>query len=236
MRVHRVLIRNLVQGNLTVSGAGAEHLARVLRVKPGQQVQAFDGDGLEANGVVTAVEPGRVSLDLSEPAPATVEASLAITCCVALLKGDKLSDVIRMGTELGVVEFRLFVGRHSDVRELSERKLIRLRRVAAEAAKQSGRAVVPEVHGAVQLNVLLSELEGPCLHADPRASSTVAGSVADGAGAVNILTGPEGGFSDSEIAQLAEAGSTGVRLGARILRAETAPVALAAALLLPEAL
>lgn len=236
MRVHRVLLRQLDAGTVTVTGAEAEHLARVLRVRPGQPVTAFDGAGSEAHGAVTAVESGRVSLQLGEPVPAQVEASLAISSCVALLKGDKLADVIRMSTELGVSEFRPFIGRHSDVRELSERKLIRLRRVAAEAARQSGRAVVPHVHEAVPLSRLLAAVSGRSLHADPRAQLTLNEAVQPEPGEVSIFTGPEGGFSDDELEQLQAAGSSGVRLGARILRAETAPVALAAALLLPEAL
>lgn len=237
-RIHRVAVAEL--GDVvTVTGTEAAHLERVLRVRPGQRVRAFDGTGLEAEGVISAISPGRVTLELEPARAAANEARLAVTVCTALLKGDKLADVIRMCTELGAVAFRPFISRHCDVRELSERKLQRLQRVSAEAAKQSGRAVIPPVQAAVSFSALAGQLDsegGTVVYADPRARTVLAEAVAGSEREVQVLTGPEGGFSEDELEQLAVAGAQGVRLGARILRAETAPVALTAALLLPEAL
>lgn len=237
MRVHRIHLSSLQKGSVAISGNEAVHLARVLRVQPGQPVVAFDGAGLEASGEVTEVDGLRVLLELQEPAVAKVEAALPVTVAVALLKGDKLTDVIRQCTELGAVAFQPFISRYSDVRELPERRLDRLRRVTVEAAKQSGRALVPEVAPAVKLPALVASLQGSrVLFADPRASDSLSTATAGHGGPLTVLTGPEGGFSAEELTAFSEAGFTGVRLGARILRAETAPVALLAALLLPEGL
>lgn len=235
MRVHRVYVPTLQAGETVLVGSEAQHLAQVLRVGPGARVRAFDGQGLEAQGTVTAADPMRVTVQLGEPETSEVEASLRITLAVALLKGDKLSEVVRRGTELGVVRFVPFVSARCDVRELSVNKLGRLRRVAQEAAKQSGRSVVPEVADVEKLSAL--RLEPFTLVAQPGAPVSLSQKLAQAEpDAITVVTGPEGGLSDEEVCTLLERGAQAVRLGGRILRAETAPVALAAALLIPEAL
>ncbi|MBW6454747.1 MAG: RsmE family RNA methyltransferase, partial [Trueperaceae bacterium] len=148
MRVHRVRVERVAAGPLRLVGDGGHHLARVLRVRPGVDVVAFDGRGSEAPGRVARVDGDGVWLELGEPTSAATEPARSLTLAPALLKGDKLADVVRMGTELGVVAFRPVLARRCDVRELSPARLARLRRVAGEAARQSGRAVVPEVHEA----------------------------------------------------------------------------------------
>jgi len=236
-RVFRVFLDGLRPGPVRVTGDAAHHLVQVLRCRPGQTVIAFDGEGLEAEGTVTETGPGHASLELGEPRPGSGEAALTVTVAVALLKGDKLRDVVRQGTELGAAAFRPFISRHADVRQLSPNRLGRLRRVAQEAARQSGRAVVPPVHEAVTTAELTDTLRGQTvIYADPLAEQTLAAAVPGTDGEVTVLTGPEGGFSEGEISLFQESGFQGVWLGTRILRAETAPPALLSALLLPEAL
>ncbi len=233
MRTHRVFVPTLKLGETALTGGEAQHLAQVLRVQPGAKVRAFDGAGLEADGLVSEVDAFRVTVQLGDPEPSTVEAALDITLAVALLKGDKLSEVVRRGTELGVDRFVLFVSERCDARALSPNKLERLRRVAQEASKQSGRSVVPEVTVVGGLGAL--PLDGLCVVADPKAKQTLR-HLDDITEPVTVITGPEGGLSDAEITDLTGRGAHSVRLGARILRAETAPIAVAAALLIPEAL
>ena len=232
MRTHRIYLAHLRPGVATLTGSEAHHLGRVLRVKVGEAVAAFDGSGLEAKGYVKAVEDSRVVLELDSPTPATNEAAVAVSLALALLKGDKLSDVVRQTTELGVVAFQPFVSRRCDVKTLSHAKLERLRRVAQAAAKQSGRSVVPTVEEAVALKDLTV---GPQVFVAHPGASAPLGSVYEG-GDATFVTGPEGGFNDDELEQLTAKGATPIRLGSRILRAETAPVALTAALLVPDAL
>lgn len=230
-RVHRVLVPALQAGTINLLGPEAHHLRDVLRVKPGAAVEAFDGAGRVAPGEVASADRDGVVLHLGEPRVSDVEAPLRVTTAVALLKSDKLSDVVRQGTELGVHRFELLVTRHADVTTLSAARLLRLRRVAEEAARQSGRAVVPEVMEPKPIAQLA--WQGVCLVAEPRAETTFDAAIdtLGGAGELMLVTGPEGGFSPPEVADLQERGATAVRLGPRVLRAETAPVALAAALL-----
>jgi len=235
VRVHRVFVADLRAGKTVLSGGEAQHLAGVLRAGPGARVRAFDGRGLEADGVVTEADALRVTLELEAPRESAVEAALAVTLAVALLKGDKLSEVVRRGTELGVYRFVLFVSERCDVRVVSPNKLERLRRVAQEAAKQSGRSLVPVVAEPRPLSAL--EPDGLLLVAQPHAAFTLQGVLSEHTAArVTVVTGPEGGLSAAEVEALSRKGACAVRLGARILRAETAPVAVAAALLIPEAL
>ena len=234
MRQHRIHLAPLQQGETTLTGSEAKHLARVLRVKAGAKVTAFNGDGLEAEGMVTSVDNARVVLKLEEPAPSSSESSLKITLAVALLKGDKLSQVVRQGTELGVCRFQPFTSQYSDVPMLSKNKLERLRRVAQEAAKQSKRSVIPGVAEAVKLEAL--ELSPLSLVAHPDAPLTLSETVHENVDGLTLITGPEGGLSEVEVERLEARGAKAVHLGERILRAETAPIALIAALLVPKAL
>ena len=235
MRRHRFHLRGLEAGEISVVGPEAQHLSRVLRVRPGDQVLAFDGEGLEARGEVSAVDDASVTVNLQEPQPSEVESDLQVTVAVALLKGDKLSDVVRRCTELGAVRFQPLPTKQADVPQLSANKLARLQRVAREAAKQSGRSVVPEVAPAIPLEEL--QWQGVAVLAHLRASEPLAGALTplpEGT-ELTLITGPEGGFAAEEAQSLVDRGATPVYLGKRILRAETAPIALLSAILLPEA-
>lgn len=232
-RIDRVLVDELA-ARVEVRGAEAHHLRDVLRVKPGSPVEAFDGRGLIARGEVTAVDRESVYLDLAAAEPSEAEAKVRLTLAVALLKGDKLTDVVRPATELGVASFTLFVSTNCEARELSAVRLTRLRRVAQEAARQSGRALVPAVEGLYPFAEL--PLGGAVLIGDPASETSFASFLGDRAAGspaeVTVVTGPEGGFTDQEVEALQARGAIGLRLGPRILRADTAPVAMAAALLL----
>ncbi len=237
MRVHRIFVHKLVAGELRLSGTEAHHLVEVLRVKPGALVRAFDGEGLEAQAEVKQVDDMSVKLWLEPPKQSSVEPNYQITVAVALLKGDKLTEVVRRGTELGAVCFLPFVSKRSEVRVISANKLERWRRVAKEAAKQSGRSVVPLVETST-----ISELKPQNLGlvAQPGSANTLSTLIKTQKAAENanftIVTGPEGDLTEQEVALLLRQGFREVNLGARILRAETAPIALTAAILLPEAL
>ena len=231
MRQHRVYIPELVEGSFELLGEEAHHLIKVLRVKPGMVLEAFDGQGSFAKAEVIELDRHHLSLEISPLTTTELEPSLKITLAVALLKGDKLADVVRQATELGVHEIALFYSQYAGLSELSKNRLERLRKISIEAAKQSGRSFVPAIYEPVALRDL--PLPQPCLIAHPYASQTLNNILIDKH--VMILTGPEGGLTEDEVSYLQEQGAQAIRFGARILRAETAPVAFIAALLLPAA-
>lgn len=227
MRVHRVRLAGLDAGRRRVPVDAAHHLTRVLRVRVGASVLAFDGAGREAPGRVTAVEGDEVWLELDAPRVAGGEPRRALTLAPALLKGDKLADVVRMGTELGVVAFRPVVARRCEVRAWGPAKQARMARVAGEAARQSGRVWVPQVHPPVPLDALT--WEAAAVVADPGAELAWHEAPELAASALIVISGPEGGLTPQEVAAVAARGARPVHLGGRVLRAETAPVAMAAA-------
>ena len=228
MRKHRVHHAPL-EPAITLSQLESEHL-RVLRVNIGDQISVFDGTGLEATGTIESLEP-LVTLRLGEIRSVNLEPPQHVTLCIALLKGDKLADVVRGATELGVANVQLLVTDHADAREIGAQKLNRLRRIASEAAKQCGRNVIPSVLDPVRIRDLAAVECGVVAH--PRSSVLVRDAVTWDA-PISVATGPEGGFSSGEIATLERLGFTTVTLGVRILRAETAPIALLGALIAGE--
>lgn len=204
----------------------ARHL-QVLRLTPGDSLRVFDGQGSEAEATLTELTEVGAVLTLGAGVQATAETPQPVTLAIALLKGDKLSDVTRAATELGVARIQLLITRHADAREIGTQKLLRLRRVAEEASKQSRRAVTPEVLEPMPLAEFA--WSGTLFLAHPGSRATLAGHL-NWQAPVTVLTGPEGGFSDPEVSQLQERGAVLVTLGPRILRAETAPIALLGAI------
>lgn len=221
LSVHRVRVAALGR-IMPLTPDEAQHL-RVLRLRPGAQLRVFDGQGAEAAATVIRLDEGGALLELGEAMDNDRETPQPVTLAVALLKGDKLSDVVRAATELGVTTVQLLQTRHTDVPDIGEQKLTRLRRVAAEASKQSRRAVTPEVLAPVPLTQL--RLEGQGFLAHPGSKERLLDTL-HWDRPVTLASGPEGGFSEGEVAALTASGFVAITLGPRILRAETAPLAL----------
>jgi 16S rRNA (uracil1498-N3)-methyltransferase len=224
MRLHRAFVTT-ISASVFIKGREFEHL-RVLRLRVGDGLIVFDGTGLEADARIVEIDEISVQLEVDAPRKVNLEPPQAITLGIALLKGDKLADVVRACTELGVGTIQLLVTEFSDAKEIGSQKLQRLRRIALEASKQCKRSVVPNILEPVKL---LQYVPENALMAHP-GSSVLPRVAVRWNGPVTLFTGPEGGFSDQEIAWLEQHHVTRVGLGPRILRAETAPMALLAAI------
>lgn len=225
MRSHRAFVGKL-EPVVKLTGFEAAHL-RVLRANVGDLVTLFDGAGLEADATILALEDFAITLEVGEPRVVNLEPPQEITLAIALLKGDKLSEVVRAATELGVSRFQLLITEHADVKEIGTQKLERLQRVALEASKQCRRAVTPLVLSPIKLKQLEPVVCGLVAH--PGWSLKPREAVNWDA-PITIATGCEGGFSSLEIELLESRGFKTVGLGPRILRAETAPIAILGAL------
>lgn len=217
------------------------HLRDVLRLRAGDEAFVFDGEGREfACTVADAGGRGRAPearLEILTPVePPRFESPLALALAVALLKGEKFDLVVQKATELGASSILPVVTKRADVRPRDERdssaRVARWRRVALEAAKQSGRARVPEVYapalfsslvsseaGEGELRVVFAEGGGASLNELKAGAESMRGAVA--------LVGPEGGWEEEEISEAAARGWAIVTLGGRTLRAETAAIAAA---------
>jgi 16S rRNA (uracil1498-N3)-methyltransferase len=198
----------------------AHQVTRVLRLQPGDRVVLLDGAGMAAT---CRLEGDACVVESREPAGG--EPSHRLTVWQALLRGDHLEPVIRHGTELGIARFGLFVCDRCVARELSPRRLERLRSVAREAAEQSERGIVPEVLAAVPF---ADALQASSVLLDARTEGERLSEIEP---PPSVVIGPEGGFTPDEVAAAIRAGMTVAGLGPRILRSETVAVAAAAVIL-----
>ncbi|MCX6552049.1 MAG: RsmE family RNA methyltransferase [Acidobacteria bacterium] len=210
----------------------AEHLFRVLRLRPGANVRVFNGRGLERQARVTSLDRHAGLLEITGDALAAPERRVRTTLAQAILKGDKIDDVIRDAVMLGVSEVQPLLTARTDVPPSAFThggRVERWRRVAIASAKQCGRAVVPAVHPPVTLAVCLEADRSNLrlLLAEPSAGET--GRLADlppGAlvRSAMVAIGPEGGWTADEAAAAREAGCRVVTLGGLTLRADAAPL------------
>jgi 16S rRNA (uracil1498-N3)-methyltransferase len=192
----------------------------VLRLGDGDGIVLLPGDGSE---LACRLDGDACVVDARRRAGG--EAAHRLTVVQALLKGDALEDVVRQGTEVGVHGFELVVSERCVVRDLSPRKLERLRHIAREAAEQSERGLVPAVSAPVPLAAALRP--GGVLLFERHDGERL---VAVGAPPA-IVIGPEGGFTPAEVAHARSAGVAVAGLGPRVLRSQTVAVAAAAVIL-----
>src|SRR5688500_5940100 len=152
---------NFETQTLTLAADEARHLRDVLRLKTGDEVYVFDGAGREFR--CTVINTKRDSSELridSEVEPAKPESQLQLKVCVALLKGEKFDLVVQKATELGVTAIVPLITRYADIHLRDEadanKRVARWQRIALEAAKQSGRALVPEVSAPVSFDLFVA--------------------------------------------------------------------------------
>ena len=213
---------------VTLTSDEARHLREVLRLKPGDEVSVFNGAGKEFRCAVVQARREFAELELQEEIEAArAESPLKITLAVALLKGEKLDLVVQKGTELGVNEFVPLITRYADIklRDKSDavKRVARWQRIALEAAKQSGRALVPKVGEPKPLGYVLT-LSEQCFLFSERGGHGLTQMDTD---EVTAIIGSEGGWSDEELDEARAAGAQLITLGGRILRAETAAITAA---------
>ena len=224
---------------ITLASDEARHLREVLRLRVGDEVHVFNGAGKEFQCRVEKTRRDDAHLMVvQEVDAARPESPLHLTLAVALLKGEKFDLVVQKATELGVSVVVPVVTKLADIRLRDEsdvsKRLARWQRIALEAAKQSGRAVVTEIStplafaslvqeaGAeAQLNCLMfSERDGESLTETTKLLMAKAKRL-------TALVGSEGGWTDEELTTAREAGWRIITLGGRTLRAETAAIAAA---------
>lgn len=212
---------------LALSGENAAH-AKVLRMKVGEELLLCDGQGREA---LCRISTADYCLEVLELRESCSEAGVAVSVYMALPKSDKLEHVIQKATELGAYEIVTFptsrcVSR-PDEKSL-KKKLERWQKIAASAAEQSGRGRIPQV---VVLDSYQKALERaakadlPLVFYENEHATTLRQALSSkDYSSVSILSGPEGGFEESEIQKAREVGFRICTLGKRILRCETAPL------------
>jgi 16S rRNA (uracil1498-N3)-methyltransferase len=234
--VHRFFAPALDPGDdsVVLPREEAEHLVRVLRLGAGDTVAVFDGRGHEFLARVTSAVRRDVRVQIVSRAEPAAEPGVALTLAQAVLKGDKMDDVIRDAVMLGVAAIQPIVSRRSETTVaalMRGARLERWRRVALASVKQSRRAVLPEIRLPLALETALGEpaaalrlmLIEPAADAavEPIAALQQAPAPAD----ATLFVGPEGGWAAEEWTSAAAHGVRLMSLGPRTLRADAVPVA-----------
>lgn len=206
-----------------VTGEEFRHAAGVLRVKKGDFVILCDNTRFEYRGEVISVDKVSFSVKIAEKRENDREAKADVTLLCGYLKGDKTEYSVQKAAELGVKRVVVFRSEHCAA-YMNENKLSRLNKVAAEAAKQCGRSIAPQVvyfddFAAALFSVNAENKLFACEFASEttRDMSRLSGSAA-------VVVGPEGGFTEAEARRARELGYDTLYLGRRILRADTAAV------------
>ena len=226
--------KNIADRRATVTGPELDHLRRVLRLRPGDPIVVFDDAGWEHEAVIRSLSAQAAEIEIASSFQAEREYYLKLTLAVGLTKGEKMDFVVEKATELGVQVVVPFVSSYT-VPKLDQRKIekrgARWQKIALAAAKQSGRTRIPEIFPLSGFEDLVEQTTGSLnlLFWEKEAQQTLKQVHATDPDARSILLviGPEGGLSDQEAGLAQRHGFKPIRLGRRILRAETAAVVAA---------
>ncbi|HXK30924.1 MAG TPA: 16S rRNA (uracil(1498)-N(3))-methyltransferase [Candidatus Binatia bacterium] len=216
----------------TVEGPELDHLRKVLRLGPGDSIIVFDDAGWEHEAVIRSLSAQAAEIDVLRSFQAERESPLQLTLAVGLTKGEKMDFVVEKATELGAQAIVPFVSAYT-VPKLDQRKIEkrgeRWQKIALAAAKQCRRTRIPEIFPLVNFENMVQQTAGPLnlLFWEKEAHQTLkeVHAVDPDARSILLVIGPEGGLSDPEADLAQQHGFKAIRLGRRILRAETAAVA-----------
>jgi len=222
--------QNFVSDSVTLNADETHHLRDVLRLGVGDEVSVFDGEGREFRGGIREIQKNSASLSvIEETRPTSPESSLAITVAATVLNGEKYDLIIQKAVELGVVSLIPLHTIRCDVKlKDAARRVNRWRRIALEATKQTGRAKIMQIEEPAELSSVIDKNETDVVLFSERDGKSF--STLKPGKKITALFGPKGGWDDAELEAARSLGVNIVTLGGRILRAETASIAITAIL------
>jgi len=232
VRIHRVHTRQDLEPGIEVAvgGSAAHYLGRVLRVTTGDTIVLFNGDGHDYVCELVRADRKEIALAVASRLPAARESGLDITVVQAISRGERMDQTLQKCTELGVTCFQPLLSERVEVRlkaDKLEKRMDHWQGVVISACEQSGRAVVPEVRSPLEIHEWLEKSRAGCrLVLTPEAETPLARM--ELSTPLELVVGPEGGFSEGEIGQMGSRAVRAVSLGPRVLRTETAAAAAVA--------
>ncbi len=220
--------------NVIISGADAHHITDVLRLKENDEIIVCGGDGYDCITKLTSLSKDEVCGEITKRKPSMAEPPVKIKLFQCLPKGDKFEYIIQKTIELGVTEIVPVASSRCVVKIPAAKaaaKTERWNKIAESAAKQSGRGLIPKVFTPMSFNEAVKsfadcDLPVVAYELEQELSLKKLLSSNQNAKTVNVFIGPEGGIDETEVAALKSAGGISVTLGPRILRTETAPLAV----------
>ena len=221
----------------TLTGEEHKHLSVVLRAKTGDEIILCTGDGYDRICKIEEIRKNETVLSPVKTVKNESEPSIRVALFMSVMKGDKNDLVVQKATELGVSEIFPVITRYVQAHDKTV-KTERFGRIVAEAAKQCGRSVLPKVNSPVEFNDAARKFSEydlrvfPYENAEkPSLKEFLRGTECKGISSAAIFVGSEGGFAEEEAELLASYGVVPVTLGKRIMRAETANIAVLSALM-----
>jgi 16S rRNA (uracil1498-N3)-methyltransferase len=231
MRMTRVHVAGPLapERHYTVEGDAANHIARVLRLEPGDALTVFDGRGGEYAARIETIRKGAVIVELQERSTSSRESPLSLTLAQGVSRGERMDWVVQKATELGVSRIVPVLTERTVVKldaGQSERKRAHWQGIAVAACEQSGRERIPDIAAPLDLQDFLAGIDSRAtrLLLSPTGMERVSDLQAPEGGVI-VLIGPEGGLAETEQRAALAVGFRAVRLGPRVLRTETAAVA-----------
>ena len=237
MRCTRIYIDSpeLGQTDQCILGADESHrLKRVLRLKPGSELKIFNGRGSEYSAQLLSYQENKAHLQLHNPIKTIAESPLHTTLWLGISRGDRMDYAIQKSVELGINCIRPVFTRYSEVKLSGarlERKMQHWRGIIISACEQCGRNSIPDLILPSSLSEILDQLNDPKTHSlrlllAPNGIQSLNATNIQEYINITVLVRPEGGLSEEEINTCLNKNFTSIRLGKRILRTETAPVAI----------
>lgn len=232
------------QKEIRLTGTDVNHIKNVLRMKTGEELMICDGEGTEYRCALLTLDKDEIHAEIREKRPSTTELPVRLVLYQGLPKKDKMELIVQKGVELGAEEIVPVAMKHCVVRleeeKKEQKKRERWQAIAEGAAKQSGRGRVPVVSGVMNYEeaVRRAAEEGMLLlpYENARGMQSLRQAVTElterlkdkeaKRPVVSVLIGPEGGFAPEEVAEAVRQGAVPVSLGRRILRTETAGLAM----------
>lgn len=225
--------QNFANRSVLLNLAETRHLRDVLRLRIGDEVRVFDGEGREFLCRIEKIEKKETDLQIIEEIfPSAPESNLNLTLAVALLKGEKFDLIVQKTCELGVSRIVPLITKRADIRikdaKESGKKIERWRKIVLEASKQCGRAQLMQIETPTAFEEFIKNNDGVCVLFSERDGESFESFVNKFSEAAKItaIVGSEGGWEDSEIETARQNNIHIVTLGGRILRAETAAITI----------
>lgn len=221
--------------SITITGSDVNHIKNVLRLKCGDEIMVSDGEGMDYQCRICDISADMVSADIEDILSNAAELPVRITLFQGMPKSDKMELIIQKAVELGVYEIVPVITKRTVVKiddRKADKKLERYNGIAESAGKQSGRGIIPEVKPFMTFKQALEYARTFDMNIIPyeeasgiEYSREVINSVKESS-SLGIFIGPEGGFAKEEVEQAMTAGARCITLGRRILRTETAGLAV----------
>jgi 16S rRNA (uracil1498-N3)-methyltransferase len=230
MRIPRLYTQQPLHADslITLDKDAARYLSSVLRMTSGQMLNLFNGDGGEYIAEVASLSKNQVTVSIKESLPNDRESLLKIHLVIGISRGERMDWVIQKATELGVHTITPIFTERTEVKLAGsrlEKRLVHWQQVSISACEQCLRNVVPTINSAVSLQQCLGTHDGGLKIVLHHRTERPLTELQNTNNHVTILVGPEGGLSDDEITLAESNGYNAVKLGPRVLRTETAPLA-----------